>query len=115
VTVWLLHRAMRVGVALVKSAETKVSYRELPLEPDREQLRKMRNAIDHDDEPIIRGRAGKGEALSLEAGSTQMSIADEDGVAQTVTYEQFASWIETLHKLAWELIQHPHSWATQSP
>jgi hypothetical protein len=89
---WSLHRAMRVGEALARSAETTVSLAQLPSSSDRDKLRKMRNAIDHADGPIVLGRAGKGEALTLLIGSDDMSISDEDGVTQMVTHTEFAQW-----------------------
>jgi hypothetical protein len=110
-TFWVLHRATRVAVALVRSPETKLDYSQVPAEADREKLRKMRNAIDHDEEPIVGGCAGKGDSLALEVRSNEMSITDRDGVVQTVTHDQFAGWIRTLHALAAELIAHPRDWA----
>src|SRR3954452_7222702 len=61
-----LHRTMRVAEGLMRSPGTNVSKRELPPQAERDQLRVMRNAIEHVDEPIIDGRAGQGLPLQLE-------------------------------------------------
>ncbi len=104
-----LNKAMRLAARLVESQETRIGKDRLPSHADRDKLRKMRNAIDHDDEPILDGRAGTGEILSLALGSTQMAIADEAGEERIVSYEQFASWLEKLHDLVWALIDDPES------
>jgi hypothetical protein len=113
-TVWLVHKAIRWGVALAKSPETKVSSRELPAGRDRERLQAIRNALDHDDEPVRDGRAGQGDALSLEVRSRDMTIHDLNGHDQTVTFDALAEWMRKLHALAVELIDRPSEWAAQT-
>ena len=86
-----LNKAMRLGVALMESPETKIGKDQIPSKADRDRLRKMRNAVDHDDGPILAGRGGTGENLALTLGSTQMGIADEPGDEQILSYEEFSS------------------------
>lgn len=105
-----LHKAIRLAEALMHSRETKVTAGQLPPSKDRDRLRKVRNAIDHDDEPIMAGRAGSGESLSLEVGSHTMNIADRDRVNQVLAHNEFAGWIRVLHGVAIDLIEHPSAW-----
>lgn len=72
----------------------------------------MRNAIDHDDKPVLAGRAGTGESLSLEVHDQDMTISDLNKRVQTVTYVELADWLRKLHALALELIGRPSQWAT---
>lgn len=62
-TIMALHRVMRVAEALVRSGETRVGNAELPVAADRDRRRRMRNAVDHRDEPIIAGRPATGRRL----------------------------------------------------
>jgi hypothetical protein len=110
-TFMALNRAMRLAVGLKTSAETTVSSADLPTPVEQDQLRKMRNAIDHNDGPIIKGRAGKGQTLALEVQEHGMVITDDGGTTQTVEHTVFAGWICKLHALASDLIHHPERWA----
>lgn len=83
-----LHRTMRLAEALKWSNETWVGNDQLPSDADRDLLRVMRNAIDHIDQPIIGGRAGKGLPLQLELRNNDSTIADDDG-AHTVSHATF--------------------------
>lgn len=81
----------------------------MPPEADRSLLRVMRNAIDHIDQPIIDGRAGKGNPLQLEVENHASKIADAAGT-HTVSHATFGGWMETLHRLAIDLIDRPQNW-----
>ena len=60
-----LHRAMRLAEGLMKSPLTRVRNSQLPSLAERDTLRSMRNAIEHNNQPIIDGLAGKGQTLAL--------------------------------------------------
>jgi hypothetical protein len=105
-----LHRAMRLGEGVMRSPETEVSKEQLPSEADRDKLRVMRNAIDHINDPIIEGRAGKGQTLELHVRDNDSTIDDEDGT-HTVSHAEFGEWVRTLHTLAVNLTNEPHVWA----
>jgi hypothetical protein len=105
-----LHRTMRLAEGLMRSPDTNVSKRELPPPAERDQLRVMRNAIDHVDEPIIDGRAGQGLPLQLEVMNSTVRISDECGLHQ-VDQGVVGSWVETLHALAVTLTNEPHKWS----
>lgn len=104
-----LHRTMRLGEGLVRSPGTAVGKSQWPARADREQLRAMRNALDHIDQPIIEGRAGKGHPLQLEVGGDDSTIADDAGT-HTVSHARFGEWVETLHRLAVDLTNRPQDW-----
>lgn len=104
-----LHRTMRLAEALKWSNETWVGNDQLPSDADRDLLRVMRNAIDHIDQPIIGGRAGKGLPLQLELRNNDSTIADDDG-AHTVSHATFGGWMRTLHGLAVDLTNRPQDW-----
>lgn len=104
-----LHRAMRLAEGLMRSPETKVGNRELPGAVDRDQLRKMRNAIDHRDQPIIAGLAGKQHTLALLVREHDMIIDDDEGT-RVVTHANLGDWIRRLHALAVDLTNHPERW-----
>jgi len=110
-TFMALNRAMRLAEDLKSSPETTVDNGDLPRQPGRDQLHEMRNAIDHNNQPIKDGRTGKGQALTLEVQEHDMSITDKDGTTQTVRHTVFAGWIRKLHSLACSLIHHPERWA----
>jgi hypothetical protein len=101
-----LHRTMRLAEGLVKSPATTVGADQLPSQSDRDLLRVMRNAIDHINQPILDGRAGKGHPLQLELGNDDSTIADDTGT-YTVTHARFGEWVTTLHKLAVDLTNRP--------
>ena len=109
VTFMALHRAMRLGEGVMRSPETRVGKRELPSEGDRNKLRRMRNAIDHINEPIIDGHAGKGQTLELHVRDNDSSIDDEDGT-HTVSHADLGEWVRTLHTLAVNLTNEPQNW-----
>ena len=109
-TLIALHRAMRVAEALKTSRETNVSSAELPSAAERDQLRKMRNAIDHVDEPILGGRAGIGQTLALHVREDDVMIDHKDGPL-TATHSQVGGWVQRLHGLAVNLTNHPGRWA----
>lgn len=73
----------------------------------------MRNAIDHINQAIIDGRAGKGQALQLHVRDDDSTIDDDSGT-HSVARAEFGGWVMTLHKLAVDLIDHPHHWARRS-
>jgi hypothetical protein len=91
VAVTALHRAMRLAEGLMRSPETTVGKQDVPADTDRDLLRLMRNAIDHNNQPIIEGRAGKGQTLALWVGSDDSTIDDASGT-QTVTHAQLGQW-----------------------
>jgi hypothetical protein len=105
----VLHRAMRHAVALKQSRETKVGKTELPDDADRERLRRMRNAIDHGDSPIVAGLAGKGQILALSIRENDMTIEDDKGTL-TATHEEVGGWVRSLHGLAVDVISDPERW-----
>jgi hypothetical protein len=80
-----LHRTMRLAEGLMRSPETSVGKTQLPSQGSRDLLRVMRNAIDHLNEPIIEGRAGKGHPLQLEVRDDHSTIADEAGTHAVLT------------------------------
>jgi hypothetical protein len=104
-----LHRTMRLAEGLMRSQETTVGKSQLPSQANRQLLRVMRNAIDHINQPIIEGRAGKGRPLQLEARDDDFTIDDEAGT-HTVSHTEFGEWVRTLHTLAVDLTNHPQDW-----
>jgi hypothetical protein len=104
-----LHRTMRLAEGLKQLSETTVGGDQLPSPADRDLLRVMRNAIDHINEPIIGGRAGKGNPLQLEVDNDDATIADDAG-PHTVSHARFGGWVRTLHKLAVDLTNRPQDW-----
>jgi hypothetical protein len=104
-----VHRTMRLAEGLMRSSETRVGKNQLPSQADRDLLRMVRNAIDHINEPIIGGRAGKGRPLQLEVRNDDSAIADEAGT-HTVSHAQFGEWMKTLHTLAVDLTNRPQDW-----
>jgi hypothetical protein len=104
-----LHRTMRLPEGLMRSPETSVGKSQLPSQGNRELLRVIRNAIDHINQPIIEGRAGKGRPLQLEVRNDDSTIDDEAGT-HTVSHAEFGEWVRTLHTLAVDLTNHPQDW-----
>jgi hypothetical protein len=114
-TFMALHRAMRLAVALKNSCETNVGKRTLPREAERDQLRAMRNAIDHNVGPIVAHHAGKGHTLALLVREGDVTIDAIEPDAETVTsltvaHADLGRWLRQLHELALDLINHPERW-----
>lgn len=104
-----VHRAMRLAEALKTSTETLVGNGEIPPREIRDRLRKMRNAVDHRDGPIVGGLAGVGKTLALDVGEREMTIDDADGT-HTMTHEELGELVRDLHRLAVELTNYPERW-----
>jgi hypothetical protein len=105
----VLNKAMRIGDAVISSSETNVTNaarNRLPSDADRARLTRMRNAIEHDVEPIRAGRGGQGDSLALEVRATLAQIADENGTV-VATHDELARWLHTLHSFASELVDEP--------
>jgi hypothetical protein len=106
-----LHRGMRLAEALMDSPGTKVRKQQLPRFPEREELRKMRNAIDHREGAIRDGLAGAGHTLALEVRENDLMIDDYDAsctiTSHTITHAALGDWVRTLHELAVDLTNHP--------
>jgi hypothetical protein len=100
---------MRLAEALKDSRETIVGNGQLPSKVHRDLLRAVHNAIDHDDEPIRRGRAGKGEALALEVQEETIAIDGEHGHL-SVDQEDLGAWVRQLHELTVALTNDPANW-----
>jgi hypothetical protein len=110
-----LHRTMRLAEGLMRSRETTVGTTELPSHADRSLLRVMRNALDHIDQPIIDGHAGKGKTLRLHVRNDDFTIDDDKGT-HTVSHARFGGWVRSLHKLAVDLTNRPQDWiGTEAP
>jgi hypothetical protein len=105
----VLHRPMRLAEGLMNSLQTAVGKNQLPSKGDRDLLRMMRNALDHINQPIIDGRAGKGEPLQLEVGNDDATVADAAGT-HTVSHIRFGGWVRTLYELAVDLTDSPQHW-----
>jgi hypothetical protein len=101
-----LHRAMRLAEGLMASSETKVGMKQLPSASERDELRKMRNAIDHRDGAIIDGLAGTGLTIALHVREDDLIIDDHHG-SHTVKHTELSNWVRKLHELAVELTSHP--------
>lgn len=108
-TFMALNRAMRLAEALKDSRETTVGNGQLPSKAHRYLLRAVRNAIDHNDEPIRKGRAGKGEALTLDVGETTIAIDGEKGPL-SVEQADLGTWVFQLHELAVAITNDPGRW-----
>jgi hypothetical protein len=108
-TFMALHRTMRHAERLSQSPETRVGKHDLPPQCDRDLLRKMRNAIDHADEPIVDGHAGKGRPIRLHVASDGSTISRGKQIL-TVEHARFAAWVQTLHSLAVGLTNRPQDW-----
>jgi hypothetical protein len=104
-----LHRTMRLAEGLMLSDKTKVSKDQLPSKADRGLLRVMRNAIDHINQAIIDGHAGKGQPLQLEVEHDSSTISDDAG-PHTVSHHKFGEWVRMLHELAVALTNRPGDW-----
>jgi hypothetical protein len=109
----VLNKAMRIGEALVGSPQMIGPKDRLPGEAARRKLRLMRNAIEHEVEPIRDGRGGKGNPLALEVRATCARIADETGTHVTEHHE-LAGWVRKLHGLAADLAADPEAWFRDS-
>ena len=105
----VLNKAMRIGEALVASEQTILPKDRLPSEAARRKLRLMRNAIEHEVEPIKEGRGGEGEALALEVRASFARIADESGM-HVAEHHELAGWVRALHGLATDLVAEPETW-----
>lgn len=101
-----LHWAMRLAEGLLRSPDAKVEMQQLPSAADRDELRKMRNAIDHRDGAIIDGLAGGGQTLALQMRENDLTIDDDEG-CHTITHADLGSWVRMLHEMAVELTNHP--------
>ena len=101
-----LHRAMRLAEGLMMSSETNVGKKQLPPAAEREELRKMRNAIDHRDGAIVDGLAGTGLTIALQVREDDLMIDDHDG-SHTVMHAELGNSVRKLHELAVELTSHP--------
>jgi hypothetical protein len=108
-TFMALNRAMRLAEALKDSYETTVSNCQLPSKTHRDLLRAVRNAIDHNDEQIRKGKAGKGEALALDVQQATVAICDEKGPL-SVDQADLGAWVRQLHELAVALTNDPARW-----
>jgi hypothetical protein len=110
-----LHRAMRIAETLKDSELTSVKGRQLPSDSHRDDLRRMRNAIDHLDGPIRGGYFGTGASLFLFVTDTDIEIdeVDEEGNAVTVvaTHTELGKWVLQLHSLATEITRDPEAFA----
>lgn len=106
-TFMALHRTMRVAERLCASPHTTVAKGDLPPAAGRTLLREMRNAIDHTDGQIA--HAGKGHAIRLEVQGSGSTISDGARIL-TVSHDQLASWVQTLHSLCVALIDRPQDW-----
>ncbi len=115
-TFMALNRAMRLAEALKTSCGTCVGNRELPREAEREQLRAIRNAVDHNVGPILNHRAGIGHMLALLVREDDVTIDAVDGddsgtvITHTVRHADLGRWLRQLHALALDLINHPDRW-----
>lgn len=107
-----LNRAMRFAEALKTSHETDVGKGDLPRGAERDQLRVIRNAINHNVQPILDHHAGVGHTLVLRIGEDDMTIdtIERDSGAVTthqVAHADMARWLRKLHELAVDLINNP--------
>lgn len=110
VTFIVLHRAMRLAAAIVRSDETLVPNGHIPTRDERERLRIMRDAIEHNDQPILDGRAGRDETLALFVREEDSTI-DTRGSPYVVTHAELGAWLTQLHQLAVTLTNEPEKWA----
>jgi hypothetical protein len=113
VCVTALDRAMRVAKRLVDPAEPTVQDGDLPSKGSMTRLSRMRNAIDHVDAPVSKGKFGEGRYLFLFVTETDLVINDE-GAEIRVKQVDFGGWLEQLHGLADDLIRKPETWAADS-
>jgi hypothetical protein len=115
VCVTALHRAMRIAEILKDSELTSVRSRQLPSDGHRDDLRRMRNAINHLDEPIRGGYFGTGASLFLFVTDTEIEIdeIDDEGNVSTVvaTHAELGEWVLQLHSLATEITRDPETFA----
>lgn len=109
VTFIALHRAMRLADAIVRSSETLVPNGHIPTRDERDRLRLMRDAIEHNDEPILTGRAGTEETLMLFVREHDSTI-DHKGTTYVATHTELGAWIAQLHQLAVTLTNEPEQW-----
>lgn len=105
-----LNRAMRVAVAIVGSQGTSVSNRHIPAAGTRDRLRAARNAIEHNEQAILDGRAGQGKTLALHVREDD-SVIDDDAGTLVITHAELADWLSQLHQLAVDLTNDPGRWA----
>jgi hypothetical protein len=101
---------MRLAEGLMRSSGTTVGKNQLPSQADRDLCASCAmRSIDHVNEPIIGGHAGKGRPLQLEVRDDESAIAG-DGETHIVVHAQFGEWVKTLHTLAVELTNRPQDW-----
>jgi hypothetical protein len=106
-TLMALHRAMRLAEGLVRSSETKLGNSQLPSKDDRDRLRDIRNAIDHVDGPIKKGIIQPVHMLAVLLNETELMIDDEEGNTLSARHTDVGDWVERLHSLALDFINHP--------
>ena len=108
-----LNRALRLANAIKGSSETVVSNADLPPEDGQRRLVEMRNALDHNSDPILDGQARLGLALALEVGPSDLSIS-RNGRHVLVSQAELGGWIRTLHSLVVSLTDDPDRWRRTS-
>lgn len=106
-----LHRSMRLAEGVVRSPETRFSKNRLPPQDDRDRLRDIRNAIDHVDGPIKKGSIQTGHMLAVFLNEAELMIDDGEGNTLSARHTDVAEWVQRLHHLALDFIDHPEQWA----
>lgn len=104
-----VNRTMRLAEELCRSKLTSIDPLQIPSPADQQRLRDMRDAIEHNDDPILKGEAGVGLALALDVTDTDLSI-NRKGRIVTVSQAEFGGWTRDLHVLAKNLATDPGSW-----
>lgn len=114
VAVVALNRAMRLAEALRRAPATAIGKGVVPPQNDQRELSEVRNAIDHNVDPILDGEAGEGLPLSLGVTENAISI-NRKGTVLTVTQAAFGEWMLALHELATTLAAEPRTWKLPAP
>jgi hypothetical protein len=92
-----LDRASRCAESI--SAEAAVSS--IPSRQVRRRISRARNAIEHADRDLVKGRIGLGSYTTLAPMNERVEIGPI-----VVTYEELALWIRALSECAAELMEH---------
>jgi hypothetical protein len=111
--VWA-HRATSLAVSLCRFPATSLPMAWLPSDPERELLRRMRNAVVHIDEAILCDYTKPGHMVALFLDAEDLFIDDVEGEAR-MSQRGFADTLRHLNTFGNALADHPERWTRRRP